>query len=137
MHLVREILSPALLVCGPHTYGEGKGVPSVHELAVTQSVVDAVSEHVGTRRVVSVRVEVGTLSGIVADAMRFCFEIASGQTVLEGARLDIDERPGEAHCRDCGSDFTLADLVLLCPCGSADVKVTAGRDLVIKSVEVA
>jgi hydrogenase nickel incorporation protein HypA/HybF len=109
----------------------------VHELAVTQSVVDAVSEHVGTRRVVSVRVEVGTLSGIVADAMRFCFEIASGQTVLEGARLDIDERAGEAHCRDCGSDFTLADLVLLCPCGSADVEVTAGRDLVIKSVEVA
>ena len=109
----------------------------MHELAVTQSVVDAVSERVGTRRVVSVRVEVGTLSGIVADAMRFCFEIASGQTVLEGARLDIDERPGEAHCRDCGSDFMLADLVLLCPCGSADVEVTSGRDLVITSVEVA
>jgi hydrogenase nickel incorporation protein HypA/HybF len=31
----------------------------------------------------------------------------------------------------------LADLVLLCPCGSADVEVTSGRDLVIKSVEVA
>jgi hydrogenase nickel incorporation protein HypA/HybF len=137
MHLEREKCWPELLACGRRTYGEGKGVPSVHELAVTQSVVDAVSEHVGTRRVVSVRVEVGTLSGIVADAMRFCFEIASGQTVLEGARLDIDERPGEAHCRDCGSDFTLADLVLLCPCGSADVEVTSGRDLVIKSVEVA
>jgi hydrogenase nickel incorporation protein HypA/HybF len=112
-------------------------VPLVHELAVTQSVVDAVCERIDGQRVVSVRVEVGKLSGIVADAMRFCFDIVSGQTLLEGARLDIDERPGEAHCRDCGVDFTLADLVLLCPCGSADVDVTAGRDLVIKSVEVA
>jgi hypothetical protein len=71
MHLEREKCSPELLACRPRTYGEGKGVPSVHELAVTQSVVDAVSERVGTRRVVSVRVEVGTLSGLVADAMRF------------------------------------------------------------------
>jgi hydrogenase nickel incorporation protein HypA/HybF len=109
----------------------------VHELAVTQSVVDAVSERVDGRRVASVRVEVGKLSGIVADAMRFCFEIASTQTLLEGARLDIDERPGEGRCRDCGVGFTLEDLILLCPCGSANVQITAGRDLVIKSVEVA
>lgn len=109
----------------------------MHELAITQSVVDTVNERVDGQRVVSVRVEVGKLSGIVADAMRFCFEIASGSTLLEGARLDIDERSGEAHCRDCGLDFTMEDLVLLCPCGSADVEITAGRSLVIKSVEVA
>jgi hydrogenase nickel incorporation protein HypA/HybF len=109
----------------------------LHELAITQSVVDAVNERVAGHRVVSVRVEVGALSGVVPDAMRFCFEIASGQTPLEGARLDIDERSGEGHCRDCGLDFILGDLILLCPCGSADVEVTAGRQLVIKSVEVA
>jgi hydrogenase nickel incorporation protein HypA/HybF len=109
----------------------------MHELAITQSVVDAVNERVDGHRVVSLRLEVGKLSGVVPDAMRFCFEIAAGQTLLEGARLDIDERSGEAHCRDCGRDFTLSDLILLCPCGSADVAVTAGRELVIKSVEVA
>jgi hydrogenase nickel incorporation protein HypA/HybF len=109
----------------------------MHELAITQSVVDAVNARVDGHRVVSVRVEVGSLSGVVPDAMRFCFEIASGQTPLEGARLDIDERRGEARCRDCGLEFTVSDLVLLCPCGSADVEVTAGRELVIKSVEVA
>lgn len=108
----------------------------MHELSITQSVVDTVSERVGGRRVVSLRLEVGLLSGVVPDAMRFCFEIAAGQTLLEGARLDIDERSGEGHCRECGQDFTLSDLILLCPCGSADVEVTAGRELVIKSVEV-
>ena len=32
--------------------------------------------------------------------------------------------------------FSLTDLVLLCPCGSADVEVTSGRELRILSMEV-
>ena len=109
----------------------------MHELSITQSVVDTVNERMAGQRVVSLRLEVGRLSGVVPDAMRFCFELVTDKTVLEGARLDIDETAGRAHCRGCGQDFTLTDLILLCPCGSADVDVTAGRELVIKSVEVA
>ena len=45
-------------------------------------------------------------------------------------------RPGEARCRSCGIGFELNDLILLCPCGSADVDVLAGRDLKILSMEV-
>jgi hydrogenase nickel incorporation protein HypA/HybF len=30
----------------------------------------------------------------------------------------------------------MSDLILLCPCGSADVEVLAGRDLKILSMEV-
>jgi hydrogenase nickel incorporation protein HypA/HybF len=109
----------------------------VHELSITQSVVDAVTERTGDQRVVSVRLEVGRLSGIEPDSVRFCFELVTSQTMLEGARLDIVEPPGHAHCRSCEQDFTVDDLILLCPCGSADVGVTRGRELLIKSVEVA
>ena len=45
-------------------------------------------------------------------------------------------RPGEARCRSCGTSFELSDPILLCPCGSADVEVLAGRDLRILSMEV-
>ena len=34
------------------------------------------------------------------------------------------------------ADVELADLILLCPCGSADLEVTAGRELQIVSMEV-
>ena len=34
-------------------------------------------------------------------------------------------------------DFVLEDLILLCPCGSADVEVLGGRELLVTSVEVA
>jgi len=108
----------------------------VHEMAITQSVVDAVCEHAAGRRVHSVRLEVGALCAVVPDSMQFCFELATEGTVADGASLEVDMRPGEARCRSCGTGFELNDLILLCPCGSADVDVIAGRDMTILSMEV-
>jgi hydrogenase nickel incorporation protein HypA/HybF len=108
----------------------------VHELSVTRSVVDAVCERAAGRRVHRITIEVGALTAVVPDAMRFCFELVTEGTVAEGARLDIEQCPGAAHCRTCDASFTLADPILLCPCGSADVRVTAGRELQLVSMEV-
>jgi hydrogenase nickel incorporation protein HypA/HybF len=108
----------------------------MHELAITQSVVDAVLDKTGDRLVTTVRVKVGRLAGVVPEAMRFCFDLVTAGTTLEGARLEIEQPPGQAHCRACGDDFGLTDLILLCPCGSADVEVTTGRELQVSSVEV-
>lgn len=108
----------------------------MHEMAITQSVVDAVCEHAAGRRVHSVKLEVGALCAIVPDSMLFCFDLATAGTVADGARLDLNVEPGAAHCRTCGERFHVADLILLCPCGSADVEVVAGRDLRILSMEV-
>lgn len=105
-------------------------------MAITQSVVDAVCEHAGGRRVHSVRLQVGALCGVVPDSMQFCFGLATEGTLAEGARLDLDAQPGSARCRTCGDEFVLPDLILLCPCGSADVEVLAGRELRILSMEV-
>jgi hydrogenase nickel incorporation protein HypA/HybF len=108
----------------------------MHEMALTQSVVDAVCEHAAGRHVQSVKVEIGALCAVVPDAMQFCFELATEGTVADGARLDLNVQPGTALCRTCGTNFELHDLILLCPCGSADVEVLAGRDLRILSMEV-
>ncbi len=109
----------------------------MHELAITQGVVEAVTERTGTAPVTSVRVRVGRLSGVVPDAMRFCFELVTAGTPLDGATLEIEQPEGRARCRTCGAEFALADLILLCGCGSADVEVLAGRELAVASVVVA
>lgn len=108
----------------------------MHELSITQSVVDAVCERAAGRTVHSVKVEVGALTAVVPEAMLFCFDLMTEGTVAQGARLEIEPRRGAAHCGDCDADITLDDLILLCPCGSADVHVTAGRELRILSMEV-
>ncbi|AQA24746.1 hydrogenase expression/synthesis hypA family protein [Rhodococcus sp. MTM3W5.2] len=108
----------------------------MHEMSITQSVVDAVCERAAGRRVRRVTIEVGTLCAVVPDSMQFCFELATEGTVMEGASLEIDQPPGRAHCRGCGADFELTDLVVLCRCGSVDVEILSGRELRIMSMEV-
>ena len=108
----------------------------MHELAIAESVVDAVLRRTKDRPVSVVRLRVGRLSGVVADALTFAYELAVVGTPLEGSALELDEPEGEAQCRDCGERFVLQDLILLCPCGSADVEVVAGRELAVASVEV-
>lgn len=108
----------------------------MHELAITQSVVDAVVDKMGEARISRVLVEVGVLSGVVPDAMRFCFELVTNGTTLEGAALEITEPIGRARCRRCAAEFETQDLIMFCECGSADIDVLAGQELRIKAVEV-
>lgn len=108
----------------------------MHELAITESVVDAVCEVAAGRRVHRVLLEVGVLTAVIPDAMQFCFELATEGTVAEGAVLEIRQTPGKGSCRSCRTEFTLIDQIALCRCGSADVEILAGRDLKILSMEV-
>ena len=108
----------------------------MHELSIAESIVDAVCEKAAGRTVHRVTVRIGALTAVVPDAMRFCFDLACEGTVADGARLEIEHRAGAARCRSCGAEVELADLILLCPCGSADLAVTAGRELQIVSMEV-
>ena len=108
----------------------------MHELAITQSVVEAVAERVGRARVTAVHLTIGRVSGVDVDAIRFCFDLVAEGTVVEGARLEISEPAGRARCRQCGADFDVDDLVLLCRCGSVDVELSQGGELLVRAVEV-
>ncbi|UQX89484.1 hydrogenase maturation nickel metallochaperone HypA [Jatrophihabitans telluris] len=108
----------------------------MHELAIAESVLSTIIDRVGERRVHSVRLEIGQLSGVSAEALRFCFELASVGTGLEQAQLEILEPPGRGRCRTCREEFTVQDHILLCSCGSSDVTLMTGDELRVLSVEV-
>ncbi len=108
----------------------------MHELAITESVVAAVAERVDGARVTRVALAIGRLSGVVPDAVRFCFDLCAKGTPLEGSRLEIVEVEGRARCRECGALQVVDDWLALCGCGSADLDVSAGRELRIREVEV-
>ena len=108
----------------------------MHELAITESLVEAVREHVGAQRVTRVVIEVGALSGVVPDSVLFCFDLCAQGTPLEGSKLEIVEIRGRASCRSCSEVFDMEDAVGLCACGSADVELLRGRELRIREVEV-
>ncbi len=108
----------------------------MHELAVTESIVAMIVERLGDARITRVELEIGALCGVVPDSVRFCFELVTAGTGLEGAELSIVESPGRARCRDCRTEANTRDPIPVCACGSLDVEVTGGQELSIRSVEV-
>ena len=108
----------------------------MHDMAITESVITAVSEKVGERRVQRVSLAVGRLSGVVADSLSFYFDLCTEGTPLEGSKLEIIDIPGRASCRACGTEVELDDMIALCTCGSADLEILSGEELTIKEVEL-
>jgi hydrogenase nickel incorporation protein HypA/HybF len=108
----------------------------VHELGITQNIVAIVGEAAKGRRVTRVTLEVGKLSGVMSDAIAFCFEIVAQGTAVEGASLEILEIDGRARCEACGLEFEAETLFTPCPCGSRRSKRIRGDELIVKSVEM-
>ena len=108
----------------------------MHEMSITQSIVETVEERIPDARVVRVRLTIGRLSGVSVPALRFCFGPVTEGTGLEGAELLIDEPAGRLHCRTCGEEFTSDDVLAVCACGGLDLDVVSGQELLIQSVEV-
>lgn len=109
----------------------------MHELAITESIVAAIVERVEGSRVDKVTLVIGELSGVEADSVRFCFEVCTKDTLLEGATLEILDVPGRAWCGGCQAEIALHEPIPLCECGSTDIEILGGQELTIKQVEVA
>lgn len=108
----------------------------MHELSICQSIVDSVCEAVPEGEVLVVTLEIGKLSGVVPDAVRFCFDACTRGTRVEGARLDVVDVPGRGRCGSCERELDVNELVAQCPCGNPFLEILRGRELRIRSVEV-
>jgi hydrogenase nickel incorporation protein HypA/HybF len=109
----------------------------MHELGLTQEIIAIVTEHSQGARVRRVVLEIGKLTAILPDAIRFCFELCSEGTAAEGACLEIVELPGRARCRACSAEVVLERPYGQCACGCSDLDWLAGDEFKIKDMEVA
>ena len=109
----------------------------MHEYGVTETVVAAVVRQLPDATITCVHLEIGSLSGVAADSVRFYFPMAAEGTNLEGARLEISEIAARCRCGSCRQEFEPDGPIPLCQCGSADAAVVSGGEMRILSVEVA
>ncbi|MFW9974628.1 MAG: hydrogenase maturation nickel metallochaperone HypA [Candidatus Thorarchaeota archaeon] len=122
----------------------------MHEFSAACSIVDTALEAAmnnGASRVSVVNVEVGEFTFLIPEQLVFNFEIASRNSILEGAKLRIKTVTGRLLCNDCGFEGEpnldpdipnqiAAFAPMKCgKCGSSSTKITGGRDFVITSIE--
>lgn len=109
----------------------------MHELSLTQGIVDICRQHAQGRRVSSVTLEIGLLSGVVPEAVEFCFAACCADTLLENARLVIERPEGRGVCDACGKEQVLEQLYTPCnECGGYGIRVTAGEEMRVREIEV-
>ncbi|HEY2573130.1 MAG TPA: hydrogenase maturation nickel metallochaperone HypA [Verrucomicrobiaceae bacterium] len=113
----------------------------MHELSIANQIVETVTESLADRpgRIVRVRLKVGALSGVVADALQFSWDVATESSRLEHSELVIEEIGVVVHCPQCHKNHTPpAAHQLRCPvCGTWTPEIVAGNELQIQSVEFA
>jgi hydrogenase nickel incorporation protein HypA/HybF len=109
----------------------------MHELSITQQIVETCCEVAGGTPVASVTVEIGCLCAVLPSAVSFCYEVCTEGTPLEGSVLQIVSVPARGRCRECKAESMFLDFRSLCRCGSADLEFTGGDELRIKEMELA
>jgi len=109
----------------------------MHEMSITQEIIEICRRHAGNRRILSLDIEIGELSSIVPESIEFCFEACSSGTTLEGARLNIIKIPGIGHCQACNSRIPMQALYGSCgKCGSYHVIIESGEEMRVREIEV-
>ncbi len=112
----------------------------MHEMAVTQSILDIALQHAernGARRVTALNLVIGQLSSIVDDSVQFYWDIISKNTLCEGAILHFERIPAQMTCQECGHSYSLSHGLEACPhCGSFHIRVIAGDEFRLESIEI-
>jgi hydrogenase nickel incorporation protein HypA/HybF len=110
----------------------------MHELSLVQGIVDICEQYAAGRQVKAVTLTIGALSGVVPEALDFCFEAATRGTLLEGARLEIERVAATGRCDSCGEISVIENYIDPCPrCGGFPLELLSGEEMRVKEMEVA
>ena len=112
----------------------------MHEMAICESIRSALEEQAVAQKfstVETVRLEIGPLSGVELEALKFGFDVVMRGSLAEEAKLEIIETQAQAWCMQCAGTVTIENRYDACPtCGSHQLQVTAGDEMRIKELEV-
>jgi hydrogenase nickel incorporation protein HypA/HybF len=112
----------------------------VHELSIALSIIEGAEEEVsrqGGGRVCAVHLKLGSLSGVVKEALLFSYCLACEGTSLEGSSLIIEDIPVRLDCVQCGQERDAVSMQCLqcVQCGGAG-RVVSGTELEMFAMEM-
>ena len=115
----------------------------MHELTVTKRIYSIVEKHAlknSVEKVISVNLEIGTLSDLQNEWIQHYFDYLSKGSLAEGATLKIERVPVVMQCDDCSHQHEVnlkENKDIQCPeCGGKEHTFVSGREYYIKDMEV-
>ncbi|MCF8208631.1 MAG: hydrogenase maturation nickel metallochaperone HypA [Rhodoferax sp.] len=112
----------------------------MHEMALAEGILQLVEETAKREhaaRVKLVVLEIGKLSTVEPQALKFCFDAVTRGSLADGAVLEIIHVPGTGWCMQCADTVPLTALFEACPqCGGFQVQATGGTEMRVKEIEI-
>ncbi len=112
----------------------------MHEFSIAMSIVDIATEYAvedKAEKVKEIEIEIGTLSGVVPEALELAMEAAVKNTICETAAWNIRILRAKMICPVSGREFQVETLTDPCPeCGDYGHELTQGNELRVKSLQV-
>lgn len=112
----------------------------MHEMSLAEGIIELVEQTArreNAGRVSLVVLEIGQLSSVEPEALKFCFDAVTRGSIAEGAALQIEAVPGSGWCLPCGETVPMAELYGACPkCGSFQVQPTGGTEMRVKEIGI-
>ena len=112
----------------------------MHELSVAIGIVNIAEKETkkaNKTKVELIELEIGSLSGVELDSLKYVWEVAVKDTVLEYAEKKINYIEAQAKCLECETIFKVENVYDNCPnCKNYFKDIIKGKELRIKSLEV-
>jgi len=122
----------------------------MHEASIAQSIVHTVLEEAGKQealKVEAVEIEIGELTFLGIDQIRFWVETNFEGTVADGAKIEFKNIKAEIHCHDCGfqgplvvkedSAYHLNLPLFSCPkCKRTQIEIVRGKEAFIRRIHI-
>ena len=113
----------------------------MHELSICEHLLNLLGQEArrhGVKKVLRLRLEIGRLSCLEPDALRFAFDIMARGTIAEAAQLTIHRPPICATCKDCGTAVALDSRLDACPhCTGTRLETHGGEEMRLLEMEAA
>lgn len=111
----------------------------MHEVGIMEGALDMarrLMEKNGGARLMRLHMTIGSLSGVVPDALQFAFQALKDAYVARDAGLDVTWVEALCRCDTCHTDFSFTDHGYICPgCGEPALTILRGRELELTRVE--
>lgn len=112
----------------------------MHEISLLENVREILQDHAKTqqfKQVKKITLEIGTLSCVEPEALRFGFDVVMKDSLAENAELILTEQQGVGLCEQCKEQVPITNLYDPCAlCGNPFVTVTQGNEMKIKDLIV-
>ncbi|MEI7661959.1 MAG: hydrogenase maturation nickel metallochaperone HypA [Bacteroidota bacterium] len=110
----------------------------MHELSLAMEVISLAGRETATKNLKVVReilIEVGTLSGVEAEAFQWGLEMLVKGTILEHAEIQVVRTPGKGKCSSCNTEFEMQNRLDICPgCQCFPSEISGGTEFRVVSL---